>query len=383
MIGYCSFVGLVFLLGANAGFVREITLRKPKIIRVIPLFASATRLSIPHRWEENGCPTLGDARHHLLAGEAASRKKLVKLKANGRVRLFCIYGVADAALSLRSWIQDAPEWLEVRLLELPGHGYLAKEQDLPPCSYSSGSPLSREELREQLQECIVQELADQMVPLLYKEGQDKREKEPVCYALYGFSWGAMIAYELCLELERRDHHPPVLLSAAGRGAPHAILYSDEFSEELQLYSDSQLLEFVQESMAFPLDGLPAKRLARAASLFRCGMILSGLHAGTTLLSNSTTGTETPRHIWEDIQAPILRASDGVALLNCPVLSLGASEDKIRPNQHIKYWREATNYKGKHICFQDLNHEQLMNAAVTKEAVFGELTRYASDGRKSW
>ena len=384
-MAFSAFLGVAFLTNAITCFCNNdgSPSSKRNIFqpRATTVFAASSDLH--DHWADDCCPTLGDDIDHLLAGEAASNKKLLKAKPHARVRLFCAYGVADAAVSLRSWIQEAPDWLEVRILELPGHGYLAQQQQdlLPPCSYHPQSTAySREELRDQFNTCIVQKLADQMEPLLYQH-KGEQQQEPICYAFYGFSWGAMITYEVCLELERRNHHLPVLLVAAGRGAPNVILYSDDFFQELQGYSDPELLEFVQESMGFPMDQLPSKRVARVASLFRCGMILSGVHAGTFMNNNNNNnnnGTTIPRHVWEDIQAPILRSTENVPLLHCPVVSLGASEDEIWPNQHGEFWSEVTTRKHQHVCLNDLSHEQLMNAPATKHTLFEELARVVTD-----
>ena len=54
-------------------------------------------------------------------------------------------------------------------------------------------------------------LADEVAPLLDKP-----------YAFYGFSLGALLLYELCLELDRRGAPSPLALVASGCGAPHAV-----------------------------------------------------------------------------------------------------------------------------------------------------------------
>jgi hypothetical protein len=53
------------------------------------------------------------------------------------VRLFCLYGVADSCMSLKGWVDAAPAgWLEVRLVDLPGHGFRSHED---VCSRQSNS----------------------------------------------------------------------------------------------------------------------------------------------------------------------------------------------------------------------------------------------------
>jgi len=70
-----------------------------------------------------------------LPGEALSEAKgCHKPKPEARVRLFALYGVADVAMSLQPWIDRAPEWLEVRLVDLPGHGFRQRDSALLSCA---------------------------------------------------------------------------------------------------------------------------------------------------------------------------------------------------------------------------------------------------------
>ena len=57
-------------------------------------------------------------------------------KPAARMRLFVLYGVADVSMSSVQWIASAPDWLEVRLIDLPGHGFRATEK-LPGCSQAA------------------------------------------------------------------------------------------------------------------------------------------------------------------------------------------------------------------------------------------------------
>ena len=136
---------------------------------------------------------LGDS--PLLAGEAkaAERGRRVNNRPDARVRLFLLYGIGDSTTSMRKWGSKAPPWLEVRAIEVPGHGYRADEA-LPLYSERNlDTPLSKAQL-EQLRSDWVRAIADDMQPLLGSH---------TSYAIYGFSLGALIAYELCRELERR------------------------------------------------------------------------------------------------------------------------------------------------------------------------------------
>ena len=53
-----------------------------------------------------------------------------------QVRLFALYGMGGAAVSLANWWNRRPEWLEVRPLDLPGHGWRSAE----PMPFAPGAP---------------------------------------------------------------------------------------------------------------------------------------------------------------------------------------------------------------------------------------------------
>lgn len=57
------------------------------------------------------------------------------IKPKAKMRLFASYGMGGFSLSLHDWFQKAPDWLEVRPLELPGHGW----RDAEPLAFEPGS----------------------------------------------------------------------------------------------------------------------------------------------------------------------------------------------------------------------------------------------------
>ena len=67
-------------------------------------------------------PALGPSQPSMPGEERGAKQasKCFVPKADARVRLFCLYGVADSAMSIEPWIRGAPEWLEVRLVDFPG-----------------------------------------------------------------------------------------------------------------------------------------------------------------------------------------------------------------------------------------------------------------------
>ena len=131
-------------------------------------------------------PPLGVS-ESVLPGEEAKRRRRKGVdvvnkynKPNARVRLFCFYGVADASTSMRKWVTTAPDWLEIRIVELPGHGYLS--EGLPPCAYRCSELCTNHELNNQLSEWI-KSMADQLEIFIL----DKRQSA-VPYSLYSFAF---------------------------------------------------------------------------------------------------------------------------------------------------------------------------------------------------
>ena len=145
-----------------------------------------------------------------LPGEAPSAPK-----PEARMRLIVLYGTGHKASDLAAWQAASPPWLEIRVLELPGHGTRAAEG-----VWSVGTlrmdeaALSDEEICSSVESertRLVDALADSVRPLL---------DSPYC--LYGFSSGALLAYLVVLELQKRGWPMPFRLFAGGRGAPHCV-----------------------------------------------------------------------------------------------------------------------------------------------------------------
>ena len=300
-------------------------------------------------------PRLGTSA--LLVGEAkaAERGKKSPLKPDASVRLFALYGVGDQSTSLRKWVAKAPPWCEVRLLELPGHGYRADEA-LPPCAARLQTPVAAAELEAQ-RAAWVSSLASEVEPLI----------EDAPYALYGFSFGALLLYELSRELERRGAPRPLTLVAAGRGAPHAVSFSSERLDDVQTYEDERVLEYF--ATAFGLDAAkiaPSQR-ERAAALFRCGALLGAVPVGSGYELDGAAD------LWDDVDAPIAYAST-VPPAACPVLSLAGSLDRCWPPPTVAKWADvAPHLLGyRSVVLEGTAHQALMCAEEARREVFGEV-----------
>ena len=145
-------------------------------------------------------------------------------------------------------MRSAPEWLEVRLLELPSHGMRQRGlqyDDLPPCAKRVQKPLPQADLLKQRRELVAQ-LAAEVAPLLQR--LPAGGNTPVPYALYGFSFGSLLAYEIAIELRTLGYHPPLLLMVAGRFAPHAVLQPTRQLAELQTGDGRTISNYLTQRM---------------------------------------------------------------------------------------------------------------------------------------
>lgn len=287
-------------------------------------------------------------------------------KPDAQVRLFCFYGVADSAVSMRKWVTTAPPWLETRVVELPGHGYLT--DGLPSCSNQVSAPLSVRKIAEQRHD-FVKSLADQVEPLLINESG-----QCVPYSFYGFSLGALNAYLLCQELKKRRLPPPVALFACGRGAPHAIPYCTELQRNMQLWDDEQMLEYVETKLGLLTSNIQENRRKRMASLFRCGMLFSCIHAGEESISNESQDLGGSVDIlWDEDDKPVPFADDA-PILNCSVVSITGSQDTTWPPKLVERWCDVSGASHRHYCL-DQAHTQLMNSEESRKVVFDELAHF--------
>ena len=78
--------------------------------------------------EVSTLPALGES--PPLPGEPDAEGRLAcgARRTAARARLLCLYGAADTAAAFADWQARAPPWLEVRAVELPGHGSREADQ---------------------------------------------------------------------------------------------------------------------------------------------------------------------------------------------------------------------------------------------------------------
>lgn len=196
------------------------------------------------------------------------------------LRLVCLPYSGGRASVFKNLAADLPDHLELWAVEYPGHG-----RRLPEAPSTRLAPLV-----EQIADVITQQV-----------------DRP--FALLGYSVGALIGFEVARELARLGRPGPTALFAAAAKAP-------------------------QLRPTRP----PLHELSRDE-------LIEGLHrlAGTRneLLEHEEL---------VDVMLPILRADlsldetyayDPGAVLDCPVVAFGGSEDWSTPRSSLEAWREQT------------------------------------------
>ena len=182
-------------------------------------------------------------------------------------------------------------------------------------------------------------------------------------AFYGFSFGALLLYELCLELDRRGA-AAARARRLGRGAPHAVSFSRQRLADVQSYSDEQVLEYFATAFGLSSEKIAPSVRERAAALFRCGALLGALPVGRNYELDGA------HDLWDDVDVPLAHASD-VPRVACPVLSLAGDRDRCWPDSLVARWRVvAPEYRG--VVFEDTAHQALMTSPAARHEVFAEL-----------
>lgn len=211
-----------------------------------------------------------------------SSKWFVRKKGNpqAEIRLFCLPYAGGNASIFREWHDNLPAFAEVCAVQYPGRGARLRES-----AYTSMSPL-------------LEAVSHAMRPLLDKP-----------YILFGYSMGALLAYELSILLSRSLNRPPLKLIVAGLNAP-----------------------FVQSPVS-PIHGLPEEE-------FRMQLRLNG-GIPVELIDDEEL---------LELLSPSLRADFSVCetykytqgTVPCPIVALGGQNDEFLSEQSLTSWRSLTN-----------------------------------------
>lgn len=112
-----------------------------------------------------------------------------------RLRLIAFHHAGGNASFFQPWLKELQslDWLEFTAVQLPGRGRRLAE---PPFT--------------------------ELPPLLDAMDEGLRELTDRPYVLFGFSMGAILAFELALRRQRQGRRMPLALVLAGRGAPRTV-----------------------------------------------------------------------------------------------------------------------------------------------------------------
>ena len=207
---------------------------------------------------------------------------LRRLPSKPRMRLIAFPYAGGGASVYRRWISDLPhhEWLDVVAVQLPGRE-----------TRSSEAPFT-----------AIQPLLDDLEPEI-------KSMTDLPYVLFGYSMGALLAYELGARLACHAA-PPELIIVAARKPPYRQ------SARRCLPSRDEIMEIVQR-----LGGMP-------------GAIINNVAFDRHYL-------------------PLLQADFAVAdmfgrrfpeILPCPILALGAHDDPDVPVAEIESWSAASGHE---------------------------------------
>ncbi|MEX0320472.1 MAG: thioesterase II family protein [Ruegeria sp.] len=196
-------------------------------------------------------------------------------------RLICFPHAGGSADKFQKWVGEFSPHIELRAVTLPGRGGLTGH---PPITAWDG---------------LAQTVAERILPLADRP-----------YALFGHSFGALLAYEAARAMQRLGQ-PPAILAMAGR-APQCTTSGPGISD---LPDEAFLAELAA------MNGTPDEVLANRALTDR---LLPAIRADFALL--------------ECYDAGAAAAHDPLA---CPILALGSDRDPQVSFREIIEWRHRT------------------------------------------
>ncbi|WP_172381868.1 thioesterase II family protein [Streptomyces sp. MNP-20] len=217
-------------------------------------------------------------RPHGGGGPAARRWVTGRLAVGDpQVRLLCFPQAGGAAGAFSVWRPHLPAGLELAPVELPGRGTRSAE----PLPDDLGTLLG----------ALLEALADEF-------------KEP--YALFGHSFGGLVAYELALRIGRYGIAPPRAVLVSGARAPHAAARAEPVHER----DDAGLLEWLRGT-----GGMPASLLRQT------GYVRSVLAA-----------------VRADLTLGVAHQRPEPVPLACPLHVFGGTADPLVPPGELQDWQ---------------------------------------------
>jgi medium-chain acyl-[acyl-carrier-protein] hydrolase len=204
-----------------------------------------------------------------------------RISPNARCRLFCLPHSGSGASQFFSWQKFLPPVLDICPIQLPGRENRLREAPL--------TQIHR----------IAEMLGAELMPYLDRP-----------YILYGYSTGALIAFELARQLRRQKITPAVSLYALARPAPH--LPQKKYPLH-QLPDEMFLAELTQRFNGMSPLILQDRELME--------LLLPTLRADITALETYVYQPETP--------------------LECPIRVYGGSFDSTTTEDELRAWRIHT------------------------------------------
>jgi medium-chain acyl-[acyl-carrier-protein] hydrolase len=204
-----------------------------------------------------------------------------RISPNARCRLFCLPHSGSGASQFFSWQKFLPPVLDICPIQLPGRENRLREAPL--------TQIHR----------IAEMLGAELMPYLDRP-----------YILYGYSTGALIAFELARQLRRQKIAPAVSLYALARPAPH--LPQTKYPLH-QLPDEMFLAELTQRFNGMSPLILQDRELME--------LLLPTLRADITALETYVYQPETP--------------------LECPIRVYGGSFDSTTTEDELRAWRIHT------------------------------------------
>lgn len=209
----------------------------------------------------------------VTAAESEANPWIVGRLAAGepRLRLLCFPQAGGSAGAFAAWRSRLPDGLELLPVELPGHGTRRAEP----------MPGTLEELVAAVLDAVGPEL-------------------DAPYALFGHSFGGLIAYELAREIGRRRLPPPqgLLLSAAR--PPHAPV-PDTPHSRMHLQDDATLTDWLRRT-----NGLPEALLRHTDYV---AVVLETVRADAALMARYRRGEpgplDCPLHVFGGLADPVV------------------------------------------------------------------------------
>ena len=228
---------------------------------------------------------------------------------------------------------------------------------------------------------------------------------PLCvgthWALYGFSSGAMLAYLMTLEMERRaagatpthtptptptpspppPPRPPFRLFVCGRGAPHCVHTSRRFWRAARCGTDDAFMTLMNDVIAVPLPA--AAELPLKAGLWRAAIVPAMVHCGDEPKlppsEEEGEGAMPPFPLppsTPDVAGAYRHAASVPKVHATPLIAIGSSGDRVWPWGLPALWEGVAGAGFRCEQIEAVAHFKLMVDAKVVDIVQRELAAAA-------